>query len=66
MLKTPEAAELLDVSEATLKRWRRRTLREGRQIGPKWKKVPLKGLVDVVVYDEADIEKWIKDRMVAA
>lgn len=66
MLKTPEAAERLDVSVDTLKRWRRRTLREGRQIGPPWKKVPLRGLVDVVVYDEDELQQWINDRMVTA
>lgn len=66
MLKTPEAAKFLGVSEDTMKRWRRRTLREGRQIGPQWKKVPLKGLVDVVLYDEAELQRWMKNRMVAA
>lgn len=66
MLKTPAAAERLGVSEDTMKRWRRRTRREGKQIGPRYKVVPLKGLVDVVVYDEAELEKWIKERTVAA
>lgn len=64
MLKTPEAAERIGVSEDTLKRWRRRTRNEGRQIGPKWVRQPLRGLVDVVVYEEAEVDQWIKNRTV--
>lgn len=65
MLKTPEAAERIGVSEDTMKRWRRRTQREGRQIGPVWERKP-HGLMDVVVYDEAVLDQWIKDRTVVA
>lgn len=66
MLQTPEAAEYVGVSEDTLRRWRRRTRREGRQIGPTWHVQPLRGLVDVIVYDEIDLDRWKKDRAVVA
>lgn len=66
MLKTPEAAKYLGVSEDTMKRWRRRTQREGEQIGPRWQKVPLKGLIDVVLYDQTELDRWTKERTAAA
>lgn len=64
MLKTPEAAEYLGVSVDTLKRWRRRTQREDRQIGPKWAR-QVHGLMEVVVYDEAELDQF-KNRTVIA
>lgn len=64
MLKTPEAAEHLGVSVDTLKRWRRRTQREGRQIGPKWTR-GTHGLMEVVLYDEAELDQF-KNRTVTA
>ena len=62
MLKTPEVADRLNVSEDTIKRWRRRTLRERRQIGPPF----IRAETGVVLYEEAALEQWIKDRTVVA
>jgi predicted DNA-binding transcriptional regulator AlpA len=62
MLKSPAVAERVGVSEDTLKRWRRRTAREKKQIGPPFMRTET-GLVS---YPEAELEQWIKDRMVIA
>lgn len=62
MLKTPEVARRVGVSEDTVKRWRRRTEREHRQIGPPY----LRAETGIVLYPEDQLEQWIKDRMVIA
>ena len=60
MLKTPEVADRLGVSEDTIKRWRRRTIRENRQIGPPF----MKSETGIVFYPEDELERWIKQKMV--
>lgn len=62
MLKTPEIAERLGVSEDTIKRWRRRTVREKTQIGPPF----FRSETGVVLYPEDKFEQWIKERTVSA
>lgn len=62
MLRTSEVLERVPVSEDTLKRWRRRTRREKRQIGPPF----IVTETGIVLYDEEQLEQWIKDRTVVA
>lgn len=62
MLKSPAVAERIGVSEDTLKRWRRRTSREKKQIGPPF----LRSDTGTVFYPEEGLEQWIKDRTVTA
>lgn len=58
MLKSPEVAELVGVSEDTLKRWRRRTRRENKQIGP----VFVEYETGIVRYDPVDVQRFIAER----
>lgn len=63
MLRAAEVLERVPVSEDTLKRWRRRTRREGRQIGPPF----IKTETGVVLYDEDELQQWIdQNRTVVA
>ena len=58
MLTTAEAAELVGVSEETLKRWRRRTRREKKQIGPVFAEYE----TGIVRYDPEDVQRFIDSR----
>lgn len=62
MLKTPEVAIRVGVSRDTIRRWRRRTRKEGHQIGPPY----IVTETGVVLYPEDQLEQWIQDRMVIA
>lgn len=62
MLKSPEVAERVGVSEDTLKRWRRITRRDRRQYGPPF----VQAESGAVLYPEEQLEKWIQDRTVVA
>lgn len=62
MLKSPEVARRVGVSEDTLKRWRRRTRRENKLIGPPFMWTDTGG----IAYPEDQLEQWIKDRTVIA
>lgn len=56
MLDTPAVAARLGRSVRTLKRWRK------EKVGPPYVRTETGG----VLYDEAELEKWLKDRTVAA
>lgn len=61
MLKSPAVAERVGVHEETLKRWRRRTEKQGAATGPPFLRVE----TGAVLYPEDQLEQWIKDRTVA-
>lgn len=58
MLKSPEVAQLVGVSEDTLKRWRRRTRRDKKQFGP----VFVEYETGVIRYDPKDVQRFIDER----
>lgn len=58
MLTSSEVAELVGVSEDTLKRWRRNTVRENRQYGP----VFVRFDSGRVRYDPEDVQRFIDER----
>lgn len=62
MLKTPAVAERIGVSGDTIRRWRRRTRQEKRQVGPPF----IVSETGTVFYPKDGLEQWIKDRMVIA
>lgn len=62
MLRTRAAAEIIGVHPDTMKEWRQKTQRLGRQIGPPYMKTE----TGRVYYDDAKLQQWIKERTVGA
>ena len=56
-LSSRDAADFLTIHEGTLRTWRLKTRRSGKQVGPPWKSMGSR-----VIYIRSDLLRWARDQ----